>query len=46
MNGLEIDNGSVTSEAEDVFSDSEIARAPSLFAREMGEGVLDFHALA
>src|SRR5437764_10541485 len=46
MDGLEVDDGCVTAQVEDVLPDSEIPSAATLFAREMGERVLDLHALA
>jgi len=42
---LEIYDGGVTAEIKDVLSDSAVSRAATLLAREMGEGVFDFHAL-
>jgi outer membrane murein-binding lipoprotein Lpp len=46
VNDLKVDDGGVTPEVENVFSDAEVACAASLFPREVCERVLDLYALA
>ena len=46
VDSLEVDDCGVTAEVEDVFSDSEIARAASLLAGEVGKRMFNLHALA
>ena len=46
VDDLEVDDGGMTPEIEEVLSDAEVASAAALLAGEMSEGVLDLHALA
>jgi len=46
VDGLQVDDGGMAAEIEEVLSDAEVPCAAALLAREVGERVLDLHTLA